>query len=510
MALPVRIIQYFTVIPFFAATLFACNRTPKFKETWVSFNSALGTNSSPQCIDLNDDGVLDIVLGSGRDEFERCDSGIVAYNGKDGSILWYATAQDQVVGSANFLDIDGDRKPEIFIGGRNMTFKCLRGSDGKLVWEFKPSSATPVEACCLQYNFYNAQIIPDQDGDQVEDLLVSNGGNAKARPFTEKDRYPGVLAVFSSKSGKVLAVDTIPDGKETYMSPVVHDFDGDGKLSIIIGTGGETLGGNLFRVPLDSLMRNNLSGATLLTSADTRGFMGPPTLADLTGDGVLDIIVNSFDGKMTALDGKSNSLLWQASFPGAESYCTATPGYFNDDDTPDFFSTFSKGNWPDNKGSIQVLIDGKDGSVLFKDSIGCFGYASGVTHDLNGDGFDEVIFSTNEFQCVVPAFMGSTDVDNDRHSLKMLDFHNNKITSLTESVEGKNVSTTPWIGDLDGNGKLDLIYNMQRNHYEVDEFRGMYTVRLESSVAITGQPTWGGYMGGDRSSIFTSQRSHPE
>lgn len=486
-----------------AAVLFySCNSSPEFKSSWTSFAPTLGTNSSPQCIDLNDDGILDVVLGSGRGEFQASDSAIIAFNGKDGSVLWTAASEDQVVGSATFLDITGDGKPEIFIGGRGMGFKCLQGSDGKLIWEFKPSSETPVETCCLRYNFFNAQVIPDQDGDQVQDLLVSNGGNAKARPNSEEGRFPGVLAVFSSKTGKVLAVDTLPDGKETYMSPVVHDFNNDGKLSIIIGTGGETFGGHLFKVSFDSLMKRNISSATILATVPTRGFIGPPTLADITGDGLADIIANTFDGKMLAIDGSKNTILWERSFAGTESYCSPTPGYFNQDNIPDFFTTFSKGAWPNNTGTIQVMIDGKDGNIIYRDSIGCFGYASAVTNDMNGDGLDEVIFSVNEFRCVVPGFMGTSDLQSDRHSLKMLDPASKKIITITPPVEVKNVSTTPWIGDLDNDGKLDLLYNVQRNHFEVDKFRGMYMVRLTSNISISGSPTWGAYMGNDRRGVF--------
>ncbi len=497
------LVKYFPAIVFSTIILCSCSRSPKFTPVWTSFAATLGTNSSPQCIDLNNDGILDVVLGSGRGEFQASDSAIIAFNGKDGSVLWTARSQDQVVGSATFLDITGDGNPEIFIGGRGMGFKCLQGVDGKLIWEFAPLSGTPIETCCLRYNFFNAQIIPDQDGDRLQDLLVSNGGNAKVRPNTEEGRFPGVLAVFSSKTGKVLALDTLPDGKETYMSPVVHDFNNDGKLSVIIGTGGETFGGHLFKISFDSLMKNNISSATVLATVPTRGFIGPPTLADINRDDVADIITNTFDGKMIAVDGSKNSILWERAFAGTESYCSPTPGYFNKDSIPDFFTTFSKGAWPSNNGTIQVMIDGKDGNIIYSDSIGCFGYASAVTNDMNGDGLDEVTFSVNEFHCVVPGFMGTTDLQSDHHSLKMLDPANKKITTIVPPVEVKNVSTTPWIGDLDNDGKLDLLYNVQRNHFEVDKFRGMYMVRLKSNIAIKGSPTWGAYMGNERTGIFS-------
>jgi hypothetical protein len=495
----------FLLLCFFPLLFASCNREPKFDMVWEYHSPALGSNSSPQCVDLNGDGVLDIVLGSGLKETENCPSGILAFDGVSGKILWQAPSEDQVVGSANFLDITGDHVPEVFIGGRGQVLKCLNGVDGKLVWEFKVTGNTRIEACCLQYNFYNAQFIPDQDGDQLADVLVSNGGNANARANSEMDRYPGVLAVFSSKTGTVLAVDTIPDGKETYMSPVVYDFFANGKLSIIIGTGGETLGGNLFKVSLDSLMKGSIASSIKLATVTEKGFIGPPTLTDITGDGVKDIILNSFDGKMIAIDGKKNMILWERAVPGTESYCTVTPGYFNGDDIPDFFSTFSKGSWPANKGSIQIAINGKTGEVLHSDTLGCFGYASGVSIDLNNDDFDEVLITVNDFDCNSPEYAAEMSLDLNQFSLRYFDVYQRKTIPITLPARAKNVSSTPWIGDMDNDGKLDLVYVMQANTIQVDKFKGMQVVRLSSNILAKNLPTWGAYLGNDRTGIFENK-----
>jgi hypothetical protein len=143
------------------------------------------------------------------------------------------------------------------------------------------------------------------------------------------------------------------------------------------------------------------------------------------------------------------------------------------------------------------------------DSIGCFGYASAVSHDMNDDGIDEVIFTVNDFICNPPKVMGISDIENDHHSVRLLDPRTRKLTTITQPMVGKNVSTTPWIGDLDSDQKLDLVYNMQRTHYEVDEFRGMYLVKLSSNIKIEGQPTWGAYMGNDRTGVFKARKKKP-
>lgn len=55
--------------------------------------------------------------------------------------------------------------------------------------------------------------------------------------------------VVNTVDGSMLARATMPDGKETYMSPVIHDFKGSGDLSVIFGSGGETISGIFIRPP---------------------------------------------------------------------------------------------------------------------------------------------------------------------------------------------------------------------------------------------------------------------
>lgn len=358
----------FVLLLIIAAFVQSCKRYTNVELVWTADFDELGSSSSPRCIDLNNDGVLDIVIGASRNEFENSDSSVLALDGKTGSVVWNVGAKDQVVGSASFLDVTGDKVPDVFIGGRSAEFVCIDGATGKMVWRYEPLQTGGI-AKLIRFNFFNAQFVPDQDNDLLPDLLLTNGGNARALANTSKGRYPGVLAIFSSKNGQLLAADTVPDGKETYMSPVIYDFTGKGQLSIIFGTGGETLGGNLFITDLSSLRKNDISKAIKIASGDKRGFIAPPTLADVNNDGVKDILVNWFGGKMIAIDGTAYATLWELAVPNTEVYSSVVPGFFTKDSIPDFFSSYNKGAWPDNKGSIQLLVNGKDGSILKSDSL---------------------------------------------------------------------------------------------------------------------------------------------
>src|SRR6476660_6783587 len=94
----------------------ACSLTTAKKRSEVVWNKNLpviGSLSSPRTADLNNDGVLDIVMGAGKNEFQKTDMGILAFDGKSGKLLWKQSAIDQVFGSATFCDVTGDKVKDI-------------------------------------------------------------------------------------------------------------------------------------------------------------------------------------------------------------------------------------------------------------------------------------------------------------------------------------------------------------------------------------------------------------
>jgi len=52
------------------------------QKSWVKELPGIGTCSSPRVTDLNGDGIGDIIIGAGREEFKKCDSAIIALDGK--------------------------------------------------------------------------------------------------------------------------------------------------------------------------------------------------------------------------------------------------------------------------------------------------------------------------------------------------------------------------------------------------------------------------------------------
>lgn len=494
------------VLLFFAAfslLIFLQNCSKKKSELiWDKTFYKIGSQSSLRATDLNEDGILDIVMGAGENEYQYSEKGVLAFNGINGDLLWQQETTDQVFGSATFYDITGDGINDVFIGGRSPNFKALNGKNGKVIWkyDYNKYKLDPI----IQYarfNFYNSILIPDQNNDGFFDLLTVNGGNSKAPANSEKERYPGVLMIIDSKSGKIIKADTMPDGKESYMSPICFSQPQSADHTIIFGSGGETIDGNLYKILLSDFMDTGLAKAEIIASEDGHGFIAPPVAVDITEDGIFDIVAISHAGTIFAIDGRNNSIIWENKINDSESSNSFAVGFFTNDKIPDFFTFVSKGQWPDNRGSMQIMLDGKTGNIAYMDSMGCTGFSSPVIYDLNDDGYDEAIISINEYDCsigYVERISGSII-----NKLIAIDFKNNSNYIIDQQQGFKNIFTTPWIGDLDKDGYLDIVYCQYFSpNSNILAFLGMKVKRISTHIKAKKDPVWGAYMGSMGNGVF--------
>jgi outer membrane protein assembly factor BamB len=461
---------------------------PKQNNSWSVSLENIGTYSSARLADLNKDKVLDIVLGAGGKEEVHSDTAVIAIDGATGKLLWTIPGSNQYVGSAVFIDINADGTPDVFIGGRWAQLSAIDGATGKQIWTFFSQRTKTDGSDGGWFNFTTPQLVPDQDADGIADLIIANGGDARAEPF-DSNRPAGKILVISSKSGKILADVSVPDGKETYMSVVCDTKEKD--TDVYFGTGGETLSGHLYRTRLSAIMQGNISQATVLASSDTKGFISSPVLADLDKDGVKDLIVNAVDGRMLAINGASDSLLWQVQLTGTEAYTIPALGLFNNDSIPDIFANFAIGTFPKLNWSVRFMIDGKTGSFIYRDTIPAFQYASAVTADLDGDGLDEVIVNQSEmknkqFERVYYSYLLAFDVAHKKNY------------PLGDTIRATNLASTPWIGDMDGDNEFDIVYSAvqyQGVKFDLQKPLGLLLNRHKTGIKIKTPSRWGAYLG---------------
>lgn len=473
-------------------------------DSWQAEIEDIGSASSPRAIDLTGDGVLDIVMGGGGREFANTEYGVIALDGVNGKLLWNVPARNQVIGSPVFHDINEDGTPDVIIGGRTAILYAINGKTGELLWEFMPSyPGIDIVNDPSILNFYNPQLIPDQDGDGLKDIFTAYGGFIKAQP-TETNRPAGSLMVISSKTGKSLAKVEVPDGRETYMSPLIYDFNGDGELSVLFGTGGETINGHFYKASLQHVLDEDLSGAKILADGRGKGFIAPAVLLDMNRDEVKDIVVNSVNGKVFCIDGATEEIIWEANLGDEfEGYTSPAPGNFNNDDITDFFVSYGHGIWPSIEFAYQVMIDGRDGSVISADTAGTFQYASPITFDFSGDGKDDVLVITNSLE---KQTTGMASLDVFVNEMLVFDPHNETQFRFHEKKAGSNLGSTPLLTDLDNDGYLDIIYSYMNDPVNYYSFKSIRIERIELDIQLVKPIKWGEYMGPNYDGVYEDSK----
>lgn len=464
---------------------------------WTLSISKTGTYSSPRAIDLNGDGIKDIVLGAGgNEEWEASENGVLAIDGAHGELLWKVPCRNQIVGSPVFLSIDDDGVPDVVIGGRSAQLLAISGRTGAVLWEYLPHDPT------LDYrndttllNFFTPQLTPDLDKDQKQDFLIAYGGFVQAPP-NDPNRPAGCLMLISSATGRVIHRAPMPDGKETYLSPVVIP-DTDIPL-VVFGTGGETLPGNLYLTPLHDLLDDRIDQSILLAAGREKGFIAPPVLVDITGDGRLDIIVNAYEGATLAIDGQNYELLWKVEAgPDFETHSQPAITYLNGDGIPDFFVHFSQGKWPESYGAKQLMIDGKTGAYQIVDSLGSLQMSSPVA--IDDEPFDRILLAINEKQPT--GFSIESGKPGEAYTTKVVLFDPAKGRhDILKQRNGINLGSTLLIEDLDGNGAPEMIHCFNLNPYDIKRFGGL---QIECNTLEKGMAhSWNQYMGAKHDAVF--------
>jgi hypothetical protein len=346
------------------------------------------------------------------------------------------------------------------------------------------------------FNFYNPQFIHDVDHDGQRDILVSNGGDIWV-PAHNPNRATGRMVVLSSKTGKLLADADMPDGREIYMS-ISIDFNEKQPLKsrFIYGTGGETIRGNLYLATLEMVLNNQLKHSVLLDSSLTKGFISPPAWVDINKDGQKDMIAAAVDGRLMAYDGQSNKKLWESTIAGTEAYSSMAIGKFNSDEIPDFFVSFAQGVWPDLNWTKQAMINGANGAIEYLDSLGYYQTSSPVAVDLTEDGIEEIIMSV-DYQII-----DSIGIKDFYSTLYAIEFTQKEVLPIVDGLPGHNVSSTPWLGDMDKDGLLDIVYCHGTNSKKTYTFDGLRVTRLKTTFPIKRPIKWGSYMGSAYDGVY--------
>ena len=230
--------------------------------------------------------------------------------GADGDVLWRFRGGKFRLGPPAIADVDGDGIADIVYGTDNGDLYCLTGM-GAVKWrysEFAPYGRSGVN-------------LADLDGDGSDEVLITRSNTGIDRCLMALDAATGA---FKWRTADVM---------QSYCSNALADLDEDGKLETFHADKGNWL----YCTNADGTerWRTELAG---------RGIFWAPAIADLDGDGALEIVV-----------------------PMRDTDATVGASHF---------------------------VVGPDGAVITPLKLGSSGNAAPAIGDIDGDGELELIVST--------------------------------------------------------------------------------------------------------------------
>lgn len=131
------------------------------------------------------------------------------------------------------------------------------------------------------------------------------------------------------------------------------------------------------------------------------------------------------------------------------------------------------------------MINGKSGKIEYLDSLGYYQTSGPVVTDITDDGIGEFLLSI-DYQIV-------NNLSNIKVSttLYAIDFTQNEALPTIEGFPGHKVSSKPWIGDMDNDGRLVIAFCHGVNSLKTYTFDGLRINRLKTKIPINGKIKWG-------------------
>jgi PKD repeat protein len=420
-------------------------------------------SNAPIFGDLDGDGDLDLLVGNyyGTVIFYRNDG-----NKKGPAWTLVGPLKDAGGNTINvgynsipaLADVDGDGDLDLLIGAYSGTISFYRNTGSKTAPEWTyVGLLTDAGGATIDVGWNSAPALADLDGDGKLDLVIGEYyGTVVYYHNTGKKTAPQWTLVGPLADAAASTVDA------GYTSiPTFADIDGDGDLDLFLGnsegvvityqnTGSVT-------APQWTLVGSMTDGSG--TAIDV-GYNSCPRFVDINNDGVKDLFIGEYYGKIAAYanTGTSSAPVWKLAsskydYLGVDSYSAPALADIDGDGDFDLFigENYGKIAFYKNQGSVAApswlsmgfLSDAADSTISV-------GYSAVPAFaDLDGDGDQDLLIGNSEGTIVYYQNTGSNTVPRWTLVGPLADAGGNTIDVGSNSA--------PVFADLDGDGDLDLL-----------------------------------------------------
>jgi hypothetical protein len=398
--------------------------------------------SVPAIVDIDGNGRPDLFVGTSVGytmHYER-QAGTGIYLRKTLKFVDPATEPET---APVFADLDGDGLLEMLVGGNGGVIALYKQS--------APTSATftlvTAKLGDIDAGAWSRPFVVDLDGNGMLDLLI--GISAKGVRRYEQQAPNS----FEFVERRPLVLDG-PGGNGTHAC--LHDLDGDGRLELILGTLAGAL--QLYR------QHNAVADSFLLIDDAWCGIesmsRGAPCIADLDGDGLLDMLLGSSEGPIMhfeqpapgALDGwelRSNNALGTWDFG---TNCTGLVTDLDHDGRLDILRTQASEKYSDRDFPILRFRQLAVGDLRME--------AAGSLEGVTAGYFDKLAiadFDNDGRLDLLVARSSSQGIEYYRQSESNSAAFDLVTAAFIADIPGTWTSLVPVFFDLDKNGKLDLL-----------------------------------------------------
>ena len=279
----------------------------------ISGNAPTAIESSPTVADLDRDGVPEIIMGVGSTFVANQPGGVVVFNrngsvrcrwaGVDNMRVWGMIASpdgypEGVFATPAVGDVDGDGFPDMVFGGWDSYIHVLNRNCQETVPRFFNDDT-----------IWSSPSLYDVDGDGRMEIFT--GGDSHAGP---SEFHPGgMVRALDWRNGQLVQMWKQKPGDVVHSSVAIGDINGDGRLEVVHGAGdfyNNADSNKVFAWHVED--GSPVPGWPQSTGGVT---WSSPSLADLTGDGVPEVVIGSRDHNVHAWRGNGQKL-WTSN-PGA-------------------------------------------------------------------------------------------------------------------------------------------------------------------------------------------------
>ncbi|MBI5883540.1 MAG: PQQ-binding-like beta-propeller repeat protein [Elusimicrobia bacterium] len=316
--------------------------------------------------------------------------------GSQGSLVfWKNTENDEAHSSVNLFDLNGDGVPEMLGGTTSGREMQAWDGQGRWIWRHLLDG----------HHLSTPAVDILKPGD---DPMVYGGS------------FDNYFRCVNGRTGSLVW----KFKAETWIwsSPAVADLDGDGRKEVAFGTDQLTIGRPNFYV-LDAA-----SGAVRWTAALGGHMRASAALWDTNGDGILEVLVGAPDGVFRAMNGKTGAVLWTVK-TGGEIVSSAAIGDVDNDGVNEIVFGSSDG---------ELYCLAPDGRVKWTANLGSPVLGSpALARRRPGAGLDVYVTAAAGTLFVLSGIDGRT---------------------LAGFGSDASVVSSPVVGDVDGDGKLEVFF----------------------------------------------------